>query len=260
MRRFLALLNIGAFLATLVVNTLANALPLNGLTTRELAERYPTMFLPAGYSFSVWGALYLGLGLLVLYQAGFTTVNKGEPRKVVDCIGYLFLLSSVQNIGWIVAWHYEQVILSLFFMLGLLLTLAIIYRRLLGRQGVSPVERRFVHIPISAYTSWIFTLSIANVAVALISRGWEGSGLSLETWTVTGLVVVGVVTWTLLTKYKDIWFALVSVWAAAGALVRHIVDLDGRYPRIMVWLGVSIILVLAQVVLTVTARARSHNT
>ena len=177
---------------------------------------------------------------------------------MVDTIGWLLLLSSVFNTAWIFAWHYERVILSLVLMTSLLIVLVLIYGRLQRRRKVSVAERRFVHIPISLYLSWIFALSIANAAVTLISLGWEGSGFSLETWTITGVVGVGVVTWALLIANDDIWFAMVSVWAAAGALVRHVVYLEGQYRRVIVWLGVSILLVSAKIVMTIARR--SHKT
>lgn len=254
-RRLLPPLNAVAFLATLVVNTLATTLPLNGRTTRELAEGYSTLFLPAGFAFSIWGLIYLGVGLLIIYQF---TAPRNEVLEVVDTIGWLLLLSSLLNTAWIFAWHYERVILSLVFMLSLLIVLVLIYGRLQRRRKVSVAEQRFVHIPISLYLSWIFALSIANIAVTLISLGWEGSGLSLETWTITGIVAVGVVTWALLKANDDIWFAMVSVWAAAGALVRHVVYLQGQYRRIIMWLGVSLLLVSAKIILIVARR--SHKT
>ena len=55
------LLVIIATLATLVVNGLSEALPLNGLTSAEIANRYPIYFLPANYVFSIWGVIYLGM-------------------------------------------------------------------------------------------------------------------------------------------------------------------------------------------------------
>jgi hypothetical protein len=36
---------------TLTVNVLANALPINGLTTGEISDRFPILFVPEGYVF-----------------------------------------------------------------------------------------------------------------------------------------------------------------------------------------------------------------
>jgi len=48
-------------LATLVINGLANTLPLNGLNTGQISDRFNVYFVPAGYVFSIWGVIYLGL-------------------------------------------------------------------------------------------------------------------------------------------------------------------------------------------------------
>lgn len=48
-------------IATIVVNGLANALPLNGVTSGEVSNRFGVYFVPAGYVFSVWGLIYAGL-------------------------------------------------------------------------------------------------------------------------------------------------------------------------------------------------------
>ncbi len=45
---------IGTLVLVLVVNALANILPINGLTTGEVSD-YPILFVPEAYVFSIWG-------------------------------------------------------------------------------------------------------------------------------------------------------------------------------------------------------------
>ena len=58
------------YIAMVAVNYLANALPLNGRRTGEVSDAYPSLFTPAGLTFSIWGVIYLLLALHVLYQLG----------------------------------------------------------------------------------------------------------------------------------------------------------------------------------------------
>lgn len=51
------------------MNAAANILPINGVRTGELSARYPTGFTPAGWVFSIWGLIYLGLIAFSLYAA-----------------------------------------------------------------------------------------------------------------------------------------------------------------------------------------------
>lgn len=56
-------------LATLVINGLATSLPINGLTTGQISDRFKVYFVPAGYVFSIWGLIYLGLIAFAIFQA-----------------------------------------------------------------------------------------------------------------------------------------------------------------------------------------------
>ncbi|MCA9929302.1 MAG: hypothetical protein KC419_12510, partial [Anaerolineales bacterium] len=61
--------NIIAFIVVLSVNVLSNALPLNGRTAGEISDALPSYFTPAGYTFSIWLLIYIGLLGFIIYQA-----------------------------------------------------------------------------------------------------------------------------------------------------------------------------------------------
>lgn len=61
------IVNVVAVIATIVVNGLANALPFNGQTTGEISDRFQVYFVPAGYVFSIWGLIYIGLVAFAVY-------------------------------------------------------------------------------------------------------------------------------------------------------------------------------------------------
>ena len=58
-----------ALIGALVVNYLANTLPINGQTSAEIANRLPIYFVPANYVFSIWGVIYTLLIGYAVYQA-----------------------------------------------------------------------------------------------------------------------------------------------------------------------------------------------
>ena len=62
-------INVLSLIAMVVVNALANILPLNGLNTGEISDRFEIYFVPAGYVFSIWGLIYLALAGFAVYQA-----------------------------------------------------------------------------------------------------------------------------------------------------------------------------------------------
>lgn len=209
-------LNWVGLVVVLAVNGLANALPLNGKTTGEISDNIPTLFTPAGYVFSIWSVIYLGLLAFAWYQArrGKATADFQER------IGYWFFLSCVFNSAWIVAWHYEQFLLSLAIMLGLLVSLLAIYLRLdIGRRTVSTAESRCVHLPFSIYLGWISVATVANVSTVLYQLGWAGGPLSPEVWTAIMVVVAGVLGIAMIVLRNEIGYPLVIVWALVGIWV-----------------------------------------
>src|SRR5665647_795485 len=100
-------INILFFAVMIVMNYLANALPLNGKTTGELSDAFPNLFVPAGLTFSIWGVIYLLL--LVFCVTQFTSSN----QAVISRIGWVFAVTCFFNALWIVAWHYGRLPLSL---------------------------------------------------------------------------------------------------------------------------------------------------
>ena len=215
---FRQMLNVLAVIATIAVNGLANALPLNGLNTGEISDRFQVFFVPAGYVFSIWGLIYLGLIAFAIYQA--LPAQRANPRLMR--IDIPFVLSCLANIVWLFLWHYLQFPLTLLVMLFLLGSLITIYLRLdIGRVRVSPGERWCVHLPFSVYLGWVTVATIANATDVLDYLGWGGWGIPPQVWAVVMLVVAtGLTLWMSLTR-RDTAFLLVIVWAFIGIAIKQ---------------------------------------
>ncbi len=65
-------------LVTITINILANALPINGLNTGQVSDSFDVYFVPAGYVFSIWGIIYIGLIAYAIFQA--LPSQKDNPR------------------------------------------------------------------------------------------------------------------------------------------------------------------------------------
>ncbi|TFF88271.1 MAG: hypothetical protein EU550_01615, partial [Promethearchaeota archaeon] len=157
-------LNIIGFIATIVINSLANILPIGYGNTGVLSDDIPNLFVPIGLTFSIWSVIYILLGLFVIYQARDVFKKEGEKIDMPfqDKISFYFILSSVANIVWIFLWHYKQIFLSLIAMLVLLISLLVIYISLnIGKAEVSRNVKLFVHLPFSVYLGWITVATIA---------------------------------------------------------------------------------------------------
>ena len=211
-------INVVAVVGTVVLNGLANVLPLNNLTTGEISDRFEVYFVPAGYVFSIWGLIYVALVAFAIYQALPSQRDNPRLRK----IGGLFALSCVANVGWLFLWHYEVFTLTIVAMAALLLLLIAIYVRLgIGRTSVSASEKWLVRVPFSIYLGWITVATIANVTSLLDFLNWGGWGISPQVWTLIMLVVATGITAAVTFARGDLAYGAVIVWAFAGIGVKH---------------------------------------
>lgn len=214
----LQIITVIVFIATVVVNSLANALPLNGQTTGAISDSFKVFFVPAGYVFSIWGLIYLALGVFTVYQA--LPAQRANPR--LRKIGYWFVAGSIANTAWIFLWHYNQYPLTLLAMLTLLAALIVIYVRLeIGKTAPSSLERWTVNFPFSLYLGWITVATIANVTALLDYLKWNGWGIAPEVWTAIMLTAAVIIAGLMLLTRRDSTYLLVLVWAFVGIAVKH---------------------------------------
>jgi len=219
----LSILNLLGFLGTVVVNALANILPLNNIKTGELSDLYPNLFVPAGLTFAIWGVIYVLLAIFVIYQLIPSVRRDAQKVDFVQKIGLLFFISCIANIGWIFAWHYTIVPLSLILMLILLGCLIAIYLRLnIGQSDATKAKKFSVHLPFSVYLGWITIATIANVTALLVDINWNTWGLGEQFWTVTVIVVGIAIALSVLLTRKDIYYCLVVDWALLGILLKRL--------------------------------------
>jgi hypothetical protein len=208
------LANIMAFGLTIIVNALAGSTTLiGGKVTAEISDANFTLITPAGYVFSIWGVIYVLLGIFVVFQALPSQKGKDYHRR----IGWLFVLSNLTNIAWLFLWQFEYLIFSVALIFMLLATLIAIYLRLdIGKSKVELRERIAIHLPFSTYLGWMTIASIANVATALVSVNWNGLGISPETWASLIIVVALLLSLIVIATRKDVAYGLVIVWAFTG--------------------------------------------
>ena len=222
-KKLLQVGNLIGVILTVIINVLANALPLNGKGTGELSDQYPNLFVPAGLIFAIWGVIYVFLFAFGFYQAKDLFKKEKEDLPVVDKINYWFLLASAANILWIFMWHYEFIVLSLLAMLILLGSLIMIYLKLnIGRSELSGKAKWCINVNFSIYLGWITVATIANVTAVLVSASWDGFGLSEPIWTIIVIVVATLITGLVIFLRKDVAYSLVVLWAFLGIIIKRL--------------------------------------
>lgn len=205
-------LNLILFAGMIVMNYLANALPLNNKTTGELSDSFPNLFVPAGITFSIWGIIYL---LLLIYSViQFTS----SDRNTIDNISWLFAFTCIFNALWIVAWHYGKLPMSLIIMSGLLISLIYI------NMAISHLPMGLIKAAFGVYLGWICIATIANVTALLVNNGWNGFGISHEAWTIIMISAGALIAVMALYRLNNPFIGLVVIWAFTGIILKRMDD------------------------------------
>ena len=249
----IAIINVVIFVITIVVNGLANIIPINNITTGEVADLYPNLFVPADITFSIWGLIYFLLGIFTVYQLYIAfKSNINTTPSFVDKIGIWNIVLGLCNMMWIIFWHYLYVGISVIIMLVMLLSLIIIYRRLqIGKLNSSKMEVLLVHINFSIYLGWISIATIANITAFLVDINWHGLGISSSTWTLV-LMSVGVfLSLIFIYVYRDIFYALVVVWAYLGIYLKRTSPDVIPVRSVITWSIICIILLTTAIIFAI---------
>ena len=193
-------------IGVLYINYLANSLPLNGVTTGELSDRYNSLITPAGTAFSIWGIIYLSLiiWLVRIWQGAIKKdiTQENEANKLV----IWYPLNCKLNALWLIAWHYGDVNLSLLIMLGILGSLIIIYQK-------SENNTRLWTFPFSIYLGWISVATVVNFSVMIIYNEWVLFPDEAINTTLAMMVVASILGLFFIHKKNDVLYAMVIGWA-----------------------------------------------
>lgn len=216
MKKQLQVANGIALVSTVIINYLSNTGLFNNTTIGAVSDGYKSIFTPAGYTFAIWGLIYILLLVFVIYQGRSLFVTVKE-NKVVENTGWWFVLSCVFNCLWVFAWIYQYTLFSCVFIFLLLFSL---FKIIFNNQMESEEDRFpkmvFVSWPIVIYAGWVTVASIANVSSYLVKIGWDGLGISSISWTIIMITVAVVINLFVMWKRHMRGFVLVGAWALVG--------------------------------------------
>lgn len=197
------------FIVMIYTNYLANSKPLGGISTGEISNKYDTLFTPSGFTFSIWGVIYL---LVLAFVVVFLTAKEGAIPNM-NLLGVLFITSCTLNILWLFSWHYDKIIASTILMILFLLTLLSIL------QFTSPIG--ITYIAFSIYTGWISVALIANISILLYKYNIGFFMNRQKTWLYIILVISLLIGGYMVVIEKNYYYGIVFVWAYYGIAMKY---------------------------------------
>ncbi|NTD99291.1 tryptophan-rich sensory protein [Agrobacterium tumefaciens] len=245
-----------AFVLMVAMSYLSNAGLLNGNSMKTISDRYVNYFTPAGFAFSIWGFIYLGLLGFILYTGLLGKKHPGRSAVLLK-IGWWFVLSSVVNSCWVVAWLYDYIGLSVVIMGVLLFCLVKIIINTRMELDSHPLkDYLFVYWPFALYSGWVTVAFIANISAYLTKIGWEGWGISKVSWAIVMICVAGVVNIIMVYTRNLREFGVVGIWALFAISVSNQDNPEGRY---MVYACYAVMIVLALFIIGSGLKSRKRS-
>lgn len=232
------------YIVMIATNAAAVLLPLNGMTTQEVSDSYPNLFAPAGLTFAIWSVIYLLLAGFVVYQ-WFKPTNQSilAKEQLSKKLRALFIVSSILNSVWLLAWQYLLINLSVVIMLALLAVL-IYTNQLLANATLTKKDYIFVRLPFSIYFGWITIATIANITAFLVDKNSAFLQNNQVLWTVVILIVGLLIISATIIRNRDIPYGLAALWAYYGILNKHqaVDGWNGAYPAVIVTVIISLVI------------------
>lgn len=236
-----AWLNLLLLAGTLFINTMGAIGKINGLSQKEISDRFVTLITPSPSTFSIWSVIY---SLLIISVIVMLIKKKDEYYKnAVEQISGLFWISCILNIAWIVSFSYVQLGLSVIFILGFVITLSLILQKL---RKIQSAKKFLLPLAFGLYAGWLFIATVVNIAAWLVKLNWGGFGLSHQIWAIIILAIAVLLTLGVNLKNHNAIFPFPIAWAYLGIyqFLKSFQGFNGAYPQVQTVALIGMVLLI----------------
>ena len=207
MRSFLVL---AATIGVIVFNWLAATGRLGGADTSAISAKYETLVTPAGWAFSIWTLIYLGLLAFSVFQMLPANVARFRP------IRSLYILTCALNCAWLYFWHQEQIVVC--FVIIAALYMALLAINAIIREPDSLADTWAAKAPFGLYFGWVTAAMLVNLAVMMKFLNMSFPETALAVGLILAAAGLAVHARVKLTNY---FYPLAIAWALTGIAVKQ---------------------------------------
>lgn len=201
-----------ATIATVIFNSLAAAGYVGSVLPSEISDRYPTIVTPAGYAFSIWSLIYLGLIAFSIYQILPSKLTRFREVRTP------FIASCLLNCAWIFFWHSNQIVICFVIILALFATVVFIVAKI----GCSTMtETWLVQAPFGIYAGWVTVASMANFAIMLVYLDVKMSTTTQKLLAVALILFAALAAMFVRWKLQNFFYPLAIAWAITAIAVKQ---------------------------------------
>ncbi|GAA0193561.1 hypothetical protein QOZ96_000301 [Brevundimonas nasdae] len=213
-RRMIVLLAALFAIATPIIQNLAGL----GLTQAEFAADGNTTLRVAGYAFSIWGLLYLGLLAYavrqVLPQTGESTlINRLGWPSVVTLFGIGFwIIVAAMNLK-------AASVIIIFASLIALLVPLLVFGGTIQALGRFDRDRMLTVWPLAGLAGWLTVAAPLNLITTATAFNALPTALTPTGWAVAAVVVTALIAIGVTARLRTLAYPLPVAWGLLGAFV-----------------------------------------
>lgn len=215
------------------------------LPQKEVSKLYKTPITPAGFTFSIWGLIYLLLFGAIVYMIK-TSSDRGYKSDIVNQISMPLLGVFIFNLAWNIVFGMKLIGISVIMILGYWISLIVIGFKLSNSKNrLNPI----IPLAFGIHTGWITIASIVNFYAFLVEIKYNGIVVNSEFWAVIGIILaIGLVA-VLQFLIRNAILPLATAWAFFGIYAKDGVSYI-NYPFIPIMLLLGIVLLMTLSIIT----------
>jgi len=185
-----------------------------GKSIASVSDKYKSLSTPAGYTFSIWGLIYIALIVYGIYQL----MPSQRDKEVYNKAAFPLMISLLLGIWWNISFHLELIGLSEIAIVLMLVSAYMAYRVVESAVFLKEAGK-WLLVPFSLYFGWLTAANIASFNTWLVYIGSGGSvfgDINVARMLIFLATIVGII---VSVKYWDYVYPLVISWALVGIYI-----------------------------------------
>ena len=183
-------------------------------TIPQITQKYKSLFVPAGYTFSIWILIYITLIIYAVYQL----LQPQRKKYIYNEIALPLMISMTLGIWWGITFHLELIGLSLISIIGMLIFTFVAYRHVHSAVLYKEIDK-WLLIPFSILLGWLTVATLACFTVWLVSIGANSSFLSEVVMTRFLVIITLIIGISVSVRYWDYFYPMAITWGLVGIYI-----------------------------------------
>ncbi len=219
MKKGLAIINMIVILGVIAWNYYTTIKGFNGSEVGSVSDNLENLFTPAGYAFSIWGIIFLGLIITGIQMLSISF--KKSNNSFVEKIAPPLIAANLFNCVWVYVWLSLMPGLSTVIMTGILICLIVTVLAIdKSKIKESGILHWTIGVPIRIYLGWIIVATIANYSAFLNTTSFSSFFGEAAWFYIMMLIATGLISYIV---WKKGWYEVpaVGIWSFVAIVVRH---------------------------------------